>query len=98
MSHPVTSRRMPLDSTAAAVGHVGSPDSQNPQRSAAASMPRRRPRRTVSAAYSAAVLAEYDPTWYERQRGPGRGIPDAWPFCECGREACPDRGLTHDAP
>ncbi|MED7948032.1 hypothetical protein [Streptomyces sp. BE303] len=24
----------------------------------------------------------------------GRGIPRDWPFCTCGADICPDKGLT----
>ncbi|MEY9948854.1 hypothetical protein ABH937_005961 [Kitasatospora sp. GAS1066B] len=55
------------------------------------------PRKSASAAVSAAILAEYDPLWFERATNGGRGLPVDWPFCECGGEKCPDRGLTDDA-
>jgi hypothetical protein len=49
-------------------------------------------KKTVSPAVMAATKAEYDPTWYDRQKGNGRGTPKDWHFCECGSEKCPDKG------
>jgi hypothetical protein len=39
----------------------------------------------------AAIRAEYDPLYFDKLRGNGRGTPKDWHFCECGSEKCPDR-------
>jgi hypothetical protein len=38
------------------------------------------------------ALADYDPAYSASAMG--RGIPQDWPFCQCGSEVCPDKGLT----
>lgn len=42
-------------------------------------------------------LGEYDPQYFEKLRGKGRGTPKDWAFCECGSEKCPDKGKASGA-
>ncbi|WP_329563784.1 hypothetical protein [Kitasatospora sp. NBC_01266] len=45
----------------------------------------------------AAVRAEYDPLFFDKLRGGGRGTPNGWPFCECGSDKCPDKDKASGA-
>ncbi|PYC77600.1 hypothetical protein C7C46_18375 [Streptomyces tateyamensis] len=60
-------------------------------------------RKTASPAEMAAVLAEYDPLYFERRGRRSstvvahlRGAPHGYPFCECGGEKCPNKGWSDD--
>ncbi|MGK4582485.1 hypothetical protein [Kitasatospora sp. HPMI-4] len=37
-------------------------------------------------------LDDYDPQYFERLRGNGRGTPKDWAFCSCDNKRCPDSG------
>ncbi|MGW2541749.1 hypothetical protein ACWC5I_12965 [Kitasatospora sp. NPDC001574] len=37
-------------------------------------------------------LDDYRPQ--EVAKASARGVPRDWPFCTCGAEVCPDKGLT----
>ncbi|MGF1427679.1 hypothetical protein [Kitasatospora sp. LaBMicrA B282] len=54
--------------------------------------PPTRRRRTVSPAELAAIQADYDPLFFEKSTNGLRGTPTDWPFCECDRDFCPDKG------
>ncbi len=41
---------------------------------------------------AACAPTDYDPAY--AAKAVGRGIPRDWPFCTCGADVCPDRGLT----